>query len=129
MNKNNKFFLLILSCLSIFSFSCRKFLEIPPPRNQLVNSEIFADSADATNAVIGIYINMMQDFSLNIVNGGLTLYPGLSSDELYPTSNIVDENDFYKNEISASNNLNSSSLWGNAYNILYDANACLEGLA
>src|SRR5665213_992444 len=129
MNTNNKFFLLILSCLSIFSFSCRKFLEIPPPRNQLVNSEIFADSADATNAVIGIYINMMQDFSLNIVNGGLTLYPGLSSDELYPTSNIVDENDFYKNEISASNNLNSSSLWGNAYNILYDANACLEGLA
>ena len=119
---------MILSCLSIFSFSCRKFLEIPPPKNQLVNSAVFTDSADATNAVIGIYINMMQAFSLNIASGGLTLYPGLSADELYPTSNVADVNDFYKNEIAVGNSLNSSSLWGNAYNILYDANACLEGL-
>jgi hypothetical protein len=103
-------------------------LEIPPPKNQLVNSAVFSDSADATNAVIGIYINMMQAFSLNIGSGGLTLYPGLCADELFPTKNIVEENDFYKNEIAVSNGLNSSSLWGNAYNILYDANACLEGL-
>jgi len=129
MNTNNKFFLLILSCLSIFSFSCRKFLEIPPPNNQLVNSEVFADSADATNAVIGIYINMMQAVSLNISSGGLTLYPGLSSDELYPTNNNVDENEFYNNEITVSNSLNSFSLWGNGFSILYNANACLEGLA
>ncbi|MDE3183122.1 MAG: RagB/SusD family nutrient uptake outer membrane protein [Bacteroidota bacterium] len=104
-------------------------MEIPPPKNQLVNSAVFSDSADATNAVVGIYINMMQAFSLNIASGGLTLYPGLSADELYPTSNITDENDFYNNEIAPSNNLNSSSLWGNAYSILYNANACLEGLA
>ncbi|HET7119593.1 MAG TPA: RagB/SusD family nutrient uptake outer membrane protein [Hanamia sp.] len=129
MNTNNKFFLFILSCLSIFSFSCRKFLEIPPPNNQLVNSEVFADSADATNAVIGIYINMMQAVSLNISSGGLTLYPGLSSDELYPTNNNIDENDFYNNEIAVNNSLNSSSLWGNGFSILYNANACLEGLA
>lgn len=129
MNTNNKFLLLILSCLSIFSFSCRKFLEIPPPKNQLVNSEVFTDSADATNTVIGIYTNMMQAVSLNISSGGLTLYPGLSSDELYPTNNNIDENDFYNNEISVSNSLNSSSLWSNGFSILYNANACLEGLA
>lgn len=128
MKVNNKFFLLILSGLSIFYFSCKKFLEIPAPKNQLVASAVFIDSADATNAVIGIYINMMQAFSLNIGSGGLSLYPGLSADELRPTNNIADENDFYKNEIAVSNNLNSSSLWGNAYNILYAANACLEGL-
>ncbi len=103
-------------------------MEIPTPKNQLVNSTVFADSADATNAVVGIYINMMQAFSLNISSGGLTLYPGLSSDELYPTNNIVEENDFYKNEISITNSLNSSSLWSNAFSILYDADACLEGL-
>jgi hypothetical protein len=128
MNTNNKFFGLILLCLSISCFSCRKFLEIPAPKNQLVNSAVFTESADATNAVIGIYINMMQAFSLNIASGGLTLYPGLSASELYPTNNITDENDFYKNEIAVSNGLNSTSLWGNAYSILYDANACLEGL-
>lgn len=125
----NRFNLFILAGVSIFCFSCKKFLEIPPPKNQLVNSAVFSDSADATNAVVGIYINMMQAFSLNIASGGLTLYPGLSADELYPTSNITDENDFYNNEIAPSNNLNSSSLWGNAYSILYNANACLEGLA
>lgn len=125
----NRFNLFILAGVSIFSFSCKKFLEIPPPKNQLVTSAVFLDSADATNAVIGIYINMVQAVSLNISSGGLTLYPGLSSDELYPTNNNVDENDFYKNEIAVGNGLNSSSLWGNAFSILYNANACLEGLA
>lgn len=125
----NRFNLFILAGVSIFCFSCKKLVEIPPPKNQLVNSAVFLDSADATNAVIGIYINMVQAVSLNISSGGLTLYPGLSSDELYPTNNNVDENDFYNNEIAVSNNLNSSSLWGNAFSILYNANACLEGLA
>jgi hypothetical protein len=128
MNMINKFFLLILSGLSIFCFSCRKFLEIPAPKNQLVNSTVFTDSAGATSAVTGIYINMMRTFSLNTGSGGLTLYPGLSADELYPTHNVAEENDFYQNEIAANNGLNSSSLWGKAYTILYDANACLEGL-
>jgi len=125
----NWFNLFILAGVSIFCFSCKKFLQIPPPKNQLVTSAVFLDSADATNAVIGIYINMVQAVSLNISSGGLTLYPGLSSDELYPTNNNVDENDFYNNEIAISNNLNSSSLWGNGFSILYNANACLEGLA
>ncbi len=119
---------MILLFLSILCFSCRKFLEIPAPKNQLFNSAVFTDSTDAADAVIGIYINMMQAFSLNICSGGLTLYPGLSADELFPTTNVPDITDFYRNEIAVTNNLNSSSLWANAYNILYQANACLEGL-
>ena len=125
----NKFFLFIFSGLSIFCLSCRKFLEIPAPKNQLVNSTVFTDSAGATSAVTGIYINMMQTFSLNAGNGGLTLYPGLSADELYPTRNVEEENDFYQNEIAVNNGLNSTSLWGNGFHILYQTNACLEGLA
>lgn len=120
---------LFFSGLSIFYFSCKKFVEIPLPNNQLVNAAVFADSANATNAVIGIYINMVQAVSLNIASGGLTLYPGLSADELYPTNNVTDENDFYKNEIASTNSINSTSLWMNGYSILYSANACLEGLA
>jgi hypothetical protein len=129
MNFKNRLLFLFLSGLSIFYFSCKKFVEIPLPKNQLLNSAVFADSADATGAVIGIYINMMQAVSLNIASGGLTLYPGLSADELYPTNNVTDENDFYKNEIDVNNGLNSTSLWMNGYSILYSANACLEGLA
>lgn len=129
MNFKNRFVFLFLSGLSIFYFSCKKFVEIPLPKNQLLNSAVFADSANATGAVIGIYINMIQAVSLNIASGGLTLYPGLSADELYPTNNVTDENDFYKNEIDVNNGLNSTSLWMNGYSILYSANACLEGLA
>lgn len=128
MNIKLKFFLLILLCLSIFCFSCRKFLAIPAPKNQLLNSEVFTDSAGATDAVNGIYINIMQAFSLNIGSGGLTLYPGLSADELSPTSNVSDVTDFYRNEIAITNKINRASLWENAYHIIYLANACLEGL-
>lgn len=114
---------MLISCLS-----CKKFVEISPPKNQLVTSAVFADSANATAAVLGIYINMMQSVSLNFPNGGLTLYPSLSSDELFPAANNNEENEFYNNSILPGNSINSA-LWRGAYTLMYSANACLEGLA
>ncbi|HEY4196239.1 MAG TPA: hypothetical protein VGM63_11930, partial [Mucilaginibacter sp.] len=44
--------------LSVFSFSCKKFVEVPPPKNLLVNSNVFNSDASATSAISGIYSNM-----------------------------------------------------------------------
>jgi starch-binding outer membrane protein, SusD/RagB family len=120
-------YLLILSSFSIL-WSCKKYVEIAAPKNQLINSSVFADSTDATSAVLGIYITMMQNFALNISSGGLSLYPGLSSDELYSTSTNSEIKDFANNTLSSSNSINQIQFWNQAYKIIYSTNASIEGL-
>ncbi|MHB8208616.1 RagB/SusD family nutrient uptake outer membrane protein [Mucilaginibacter sp.] len=118
---------LFFSGTVFFPSSCKKFVQIPPPKNQLVSSTVFADSAGANAAIIGIYVNMMQSYSLAFANGGITLYTGLAGDEFYESGNNTTDEAFYNNAITIDNGENSV-LWENAYQFIYDANACIEGV-
>jgi len=136
-NKYNAFFLkeihiisiwLPLSCLSIITtLSCTKFVKIPSPPNQLVTATVFADSLDANAAILGIYINMMPTSRL-FTSGGITIYTGLSSDELFYNTGNSDESQFYSNSISPISNGANDQLWVSAYELIYQTNACIEGL-
>lgn len=120
--------ILILTALMLISLtSCKKFVEIAPPKNQVTNEKVFADSASANSAVIGIYVNMYQTVGLTFGSGGLTLNPGLSADELAQSASDDNVAQIFSNRISP-NNTNNSSLWSNAYKYIYDVNACIEGL-
>jgi hypothetical protein len=127
MNKLYK----IAFCFSVISFiltSCKKFVEIPPPTNQLDTTAVFSDSASATAAIRGIYIAMMQNFALNLTTGGLSIYTGLSSDELIPTAKNTNEEDFYKNSLIAGNTINYLQFWSHGYRLIYMTNASIEGI-
>lgn len=114
--------------LVLFLFaSCRKLVDIDSPKNQLTSDKVFADSANATEAVIGMYAKMMPSFSLGFTSGGMTAYPGLAGDELIQTTTDVNSQ-FYANNISVQNTTNAT-LWRTAFSILYSANACIEGVA
>ena len=113
--------------LALLISSCNKIVQIAPPKNQLVSSTVFADSLGANAAINGIYVNMMQVFSLTFANGGITLYTGLAGDELYQSKNNAANAEFYNNAITISNSVNSS-LWSSAYKYIYDANACIAGV-
>jgi hypothetical protein len=120
-------YLLSIVMLTLVIASCRKFVTIPPPQNQLVSNAVFGDSADATAAVIGIYASIMNQFDFDFGNGGITLYTGLEGDELYPTTVSPDDNEFYQNTIP-SNSEEALVFWINAYQVIYQSNACLEGV-
>ncbi|MBS7565541.1 RagB/SusD family nutrient uptake outer membrane protein [Mucilaginibacter sp. Bleaf8] len=107
--------------------ACKKFVDVGQPKNQLVTDQVFADSANATAAIRGIYVNMMQSFSLNIASGGMTLYPGLSADELTMATVNATNNEFLINHISNVNTANAY-LWTSAYKYIYSANAAVEGV-
>ena len=107
--------------------SCKKFVDVGPPKNQLVANKAFADSASANSAIAGIYVDMIQSFGFGYMSGGLTAYPGLSADELAQTTKDPDINQLYSNQISVQNSYNAI-LWANAYKYLYDANACIQGI-
>ena len=125
--KTSTLYYLVAIALLLSTTACKKFVDIPPPKNQLVTSKVFADSVDANSAVVGIYIDMYQSFGFSFASGGLTAYPGLSSDELSLSSNDPEMSQFFDNRIDVRNNINNT-LWSAAYKYIYDVNACIEGI-
>ncbi|ACU05054.1 RagB/SusD family nutrient uptake outer membrane protein [Pedobacter heparinus] len=126
--QTTKGFLLI--CSLIFLISCKKMVEIELPNDRLNTITVFADSANATQAILGLYIKMLQNGGGNpdFWGGGITLNGGLSADELVPTALNSELGQFYVNSISVNNGTNDSFLWKSAYYLLYHANACIEGV-
>ncbi|WP_316835011.1 RagB/SusD family nutrient uptake outer membrane protein [Pedobacter nutrimenti] len=109
--------------------ACKKFAEIPPPANQIVSSTAFADDKSAVATLNGIY-SKMSGTSLSICSSAACLYPAMSADELaYYTASSRDN--FIKNTLDPiANNVELATyLWTPAYNFIYGANSCLEGVA
>lgn len=127
--KINIIHLVLLFATLINSSSCKKFIEVDPPVDKITSELVFTDDKTATSAVLGTYTQMMITLPV-ISSGGVTIYTGLSSDELYNT-NISDPNitEFTNNAISPSNGVSASDFWLKGYNIIYQSNACIEGLS
>lgn len=122
----------IIILLSIFYLpflgSCKKFVQAPDPTIFLTPDQVFADSAGATAAITGVYINMWnRGSSIAFGNGGIDIYTGTSSDELRPTSAGSADQELLLNTISITNSY-VSGLWTTAYNYIYGANACIAGV-
>ncbi len=123
----NPWFLLIAlnACLFV---SCKKFVAIPKPVEQLPAESVFNNDNATLQAITGIYSEMMnnpQQFS----NGQVTLLAGMCADELYSyTPGFTDE--FINNEISQNNHGNLESyFWNPCYRYIYAANKIIEGTA
>jgi starch-binding outer membrane protein, SusD/RagB family len=112
-----------------FFFSCEDFLDIDSPKNQISQVEVFKNDEVATSAVVGIYNRMITNGFLAGGAYGLTLFAGLSSDELVNHNNNSIYIELYKNEISLINSNVELRIWGEAYQYIYTANAILEGLS
>ncbi len=130
---NRKFIYLIIysflvSTLIITSNSCKKFIEINNPTDQLNSDLVFADSSTAISAITGIYSEMLTARNL-FSNSATTLYGGLSADELYfYTPGLKDE--FTKNQITQANHYTiDNAFWKPAYKNIYAANLAIEKLA
>jgi hypothetical protein len=106
--------------------ACKKFVQVQPPSNAIITSEVFADSADATAGITGIYINMWNRGSATMGNSGVDLYAGTSSDEMTGTSTLSFTQEIDQNVITITNPY-VASLWTTAYAYIYQANACITG--
>lgn len=111
------------------TFGCKKFVQIPASPSTLTSAQIFADSADATAALTGVYSSFnVGSPNFSIGNGAITLYTGLSGDELQPIGGAATLTQFYNNNVSATTNgVIGSTFWAVVYNFIYQLNACIEG--
>lgn len=125
----NIFSAFVLLNVILMSTSCRKFIEVPAPPNSITSDQIFVDSVNATSAINGIYINMMNNgFSIGFANASTTLFSGMAADELDNPTNTANYKEFFANAITPTNAANVT-FWNNIYTYLYEANACIEGAA
>lgn len=130
---NNKNMMKVI-CTVFFIFiivfsSCKKFVAIPPPQNQVVTATAFASDQSATSAIAGLYSQIMQT-NLLMLNGAMSLFPALSADELYNTSPSPMITPFTNNAISPNDFFTIyNRIWRWGYNYIYQANACIEGIA
>jgi len=114
--------------LSILLFtSCKKFIEVNPPANVVTTETLFSDDQTATSAINGLYSQMMIS-NLFFANSSMTVFPGLSSDELIRTAPDALTDPFQKNAITTNNYYLDLGLWKKGYNHIYHANSILKGL-
>jgi starch-binding outer membrane protein, SusD/RagB family len=103
-------------------------VQIDPPQTQLVSATVFSNDQTATAAMIGIYSEMMGDFSgISGGNQSISYLTGLSSDEFKDHSSISGKAQFYTNNLSV-DNIYSQNIWIEAYKYIYQCNAIIEGL-
>lgn len=121
-----RFKIILLTLIAASFCSCKKFVEIPLPDNQLTTDFVFDNDNTAVQAITGIYSNMMRN-SQQFSSGYTTFFTGLAADELfyYTTS---DRDEFLNNQISITNHPNlEAGFWNPCYQYIYAANKCIEG--
>lgn len=119
--------ILILFQVTFFN-SCKKFVEVENPGDQLNSDAVFRDSSTATSAITGIYSEMFTNRNF-FSNSAVTLYAGMSADELFFYSPGL-RNEFTQNQITFANHVNiNNSFWKPAYKYIYAANLAIEKLA
>lgn len=114
--------------LSLTIYSCEDILEIDPPQNKLTKTQVFERDETAISAMQGIYNQLYSNAFSEGFWSSITFLSGLSGDIVEPISmNNLDRLEFQQHEINPDNPLNYE-LWSSAYNMVYNANAFLEGL-
>ena len=123
---NTLLFTLIIQ--GVLLTSCKKFIAVDDPNDQLNSDKVYSDSSTAVSAITGIYSEMLTNRNL-FSNSSVTIYGGMSADELYSYTPGLNE-EFTKNQITQVNHVNiDNSFWKPAYKCIYAANLAIEKLS
>lgn len=120
---NHKPFLIViyLTCV-VALLSCKKYLEVGPPRVNLTGQTVFASNSTATAAMLSVYIPMEQSG----IAHNLTTWGGIASDELTNYSTSASTVAIASNNITPENG-NINTIWTSLYQYIYRCNSVIEG--
>lgn len=106
--------------------ACTDFVEVDPPRNNLVSETVFDDPATVESALANLYHGMREG---GMVSGsfGMTPLLGVYSDELDYFGFDADFSQLYYHNLLASNGT-LMDWWGQAYHLIYAANDIIKGV-
>lgn len=110
----------------ITSTSCKKWVQ-SAGNDDLTSEVVFMNDANAERAARGLYVKAMNS-DLSFCNGGISLFAGLSADELIGTISYPYRDAFSKNALDGFNPY-IFQLFDSAYNLIFIANTILEGVS
>src|SRR5688500_12221604 len=93
---NIKPFIVIALLALICSTGCKKLVQVDLPDDQLETGIVFSNDSLANAAVMGLHSSIMSQNKF-FLNGGMSLYAGLSADELTKTTPPNEEDQFLNN--------------------------------
>ena len=112
---------LILLCTVIFLGSCKKYLEVDGPREQLLSEDAFIDDKTADATATGMYTRLIGNIS------SLMRISSMTADAIVDRFNSVGNQPMVNNALKA-DDVNVNAAWINFYQVVYAANAILEAL-
>tara|TARA_R100000306_G_scaffold31784_2_gene33830 strand:+ start:2682 stop:4067 length:1386 start_codon:yes stop_codon:yes gene_type:complete len=119
----------ILNLAIVFLFiACEDFLEPETPLDQMEQDNVFANETTATAAVTTLYGKLRDGGFLNGSFSGNGFLFGLYADELdYHSFPGSPPEPFYLHQVLPTSSA-LTDVWNTPYNIVYSANAILEGI-
>ncbi|WP_294825212.1 RagB/SusD family nutrient uptake outer membrane protein, partial [uncultured Flavobacterium sp.] len=107
---------------------CDSFTEVDLPDSQLTSEIVFADVRTADAALSNIYAQLRDATVLTGLPTGISNTLGVYSDEMtYFGSAGQPTETFYLNNLLETS-VAVKTLWNNAYNLIYQANAVYKGV-
>jgi len=124
INKNLGIWLMLLL------LSCKGFVEIGDPKDEIGNEKVYLNDETATSAIRGIYAQMMSNYGFASGSfSSVTFLAGRSADE-FTNFNADDAYiQFSVNNVFPDNTYLRSGLWQEPYKYIYYANLALENLS
>jgi len=117
---------ILIALISSMIFSCKKYVDIDDPKDQLVSGSVFTNDATATAAMVGVYSDM-NAYNYQFANVLTTFMCGMSADEFYYASTFAQFDEFKNNAVLAGNTY-VNTLWSQPYDFIYRSNSILEGV-
>lgn len=128
-------FIIVIYFLIVFTFGCKKFIEVDPPTTKVTEENIFNNAAYSISAMTSIYTdiaNYNNSVDKKMINS-IFFYTGLSADELVPYLGNSSSNTYlkyYVNRLAGKlNDDEGSQIWSWGYNNIFIVNSILEGVS
>jgi len=124
----DKSWVMVIVC-GMFLSGCKKLVEVNNPDTTISDKNVYSTDATAIAAVTGIYTQMSAGIITDRSVTSLSLFSGLSADELTLYSGVTDPTyvGYYLNALTGLN-LGNSDPWSVFYPMIFSANAAIEGL-
>lgn len=106
--------------------ACEDFVQIDPPRTDLVKTTVFSSDATAEAAMVDVYYELSTDGFISGGTTSITYITTYSSDEQINYS--ITHQTFDENELVPDNPF-ILTMWSSMYKSIFKANAILEGVA
>ncbi|RPE14184.1 RagB/SusD family nutrient uptake outer membrane protein [Chitinophaga lutea] len=118
--------ILFIGILLTSAAACKKFVDTPVPKNEMVSSLVFSDDKTATASVVGMY-STMNALNYQYANVLMSYLNGMLAGEVYYFSAFANYDVFSNNALLAGSSY-VESMWADQYRFIYQANSCIEGL-